>query len=84
MRRLAQALALVVVLYALQALYSSDVEHAVKTLGFFYVPFAVTFRLLLEVRWSRRLLLQAFGRDRGRWRCCSPPSGSSSGRRAGC
>ena len=60
-RRLAQALAVVVVLYALQALYSSDVEHAVKTVGFFYVPFAVMFRLLVEVRWSRRLLLQAFG-----------------------
>ena len=60
-RRLAQALAVVVVLYALQALYSSDVEHAVKTLGFFYVPFAVSFRLLVEVRWSRRLLLQALG-----------------------
>ena len=41
MRRLTQALAVVVVLYALQALYSTDVEHAVKTLGFFYVPFAV-------------------------------------------
>ena len=52
---------MVVVLYALQALYSSDVEHAVKTLGFFYVPFAVSFRLLVEVRWSRRLLLQALG-----------------------
>jgi O-antigen ligase len=61
MRRLAQALAVVVVLYALQAFYSSDVEHAVKTLGFFYVPFAVSFRLLVEVRWSRRLLLQALG-----------------------
>ena len=58
-RRLAQALALVVVVYALQALYSTDVEHAVKTIGFFYVPFAVSFRLLLEVRWTRRLLLQA-------------------------
>jgi hypothetical protein len=58
-RRLAVALAVVVVLYAVQALYSSDVEHAVKTLGFFYVPFAVMLRLLLEVRWSRRLLLQA-------------------------
>ncbi|MEA2319477.1 MAG: hypothetical protein QOD44_3666 [Solirubrobacteraceae bacterium] len=61
MRRLTQALALVVVLYALQALYSTDVEHAVKTLGFFYVPFAVGFRLLVEVRWSRRLLLLALG-----------------------
>jgi putative inorganic carbon (HCO3(-)) transporter len=59
LRRLAQALALVVVVYALQALYSTDVEHAVKTIGFFYVPFAVLFRLLVEVRWTRRLLLQA-------------------------
>jgi O-antigen ligase len=58
-RRLTQALAVVVVLYALQALYSTDIEHAVKTLGFFYVPFAVSLRLLLEVRWSRRLVLQA-------------------------
>ncbi len=56
-----QALALVVVLYALQALYSSDLEHAVKTLGFFYVPFAIAFRLLVDVRWSRRLVLQALG-----------------------
>ena len=38
------ALAIVVVLYALQALYSTDLEHAVKTLGFFYVPFAVADR----------------------------------------
>jgi putative inorganic carbon (HCO3(-)) transporter len=60
-RRLGQALALVVVVYALQALYSSDVEHAVKTIGFFYVPFAVSFRLLVEVQWTRRLLLQALG-----------------------
>ncbi len=60
-RRLTQALAAVVVLYALQALYSRDIEHAVKTLGFFYVPFAVVLRLLLEVRWSRRLLLQVAG-----------------------
>ncbi|MEA2133541.1 MAG: hypothetical protein QOC68_1450 [Solirubrobacteraceae bacterium] len=59
--RLTQALAVVVVLYALQALYSTDIEHAVKTLGFFYVPFSVGLRLLIEVRWSRRLLLQVAG-----------------------
>ena len=58
-RRVMQALAIVVVLYAVQALYSSDLEHAVKTLGFFYVPFAVGMRLLVELRWSRRLVLQA-------------------------
>ena len=58
-RRVCAALAVVVVLYALQALYSTDLEHAVKTLGFFYVPFAVMMRLLVELRWSRRLVLQA-------------------------
>jgi O-antigen ligase len=60
-RRVMQALAIVVVLYALQALYSSDLEHAVKTMGFFYVPFAIAFRLLVEVRWTRRLVMQALG-----------------------
>ena len=58
-RRVMQALAIVVVLYAAQALYSSDLEHAVKTLGFFYVPFAVGMRLLVELRWTRRLVMQA-------------------------
>ena len=60
-RRVMVALAIVVVLYAVQALYSTDLEHAVKTLGFFYVPFAVGMRLLVELRWSRRLVLQVLG-----------------------
>jgi O-antigen ligase len=51
----------VVGLYALQALYSRDLETAVKNVCFFYVPFAVLFRLLAEVRWSRRLLLGCLG-----------------------
>jgi O-antigen ligase len=57
-RRVFVALAIVVVLYALQSLYSPDLEHAVKTLGFFYVPFAVGMRLVADLRWSRRLVLQ--------------------------
>ena len=60
-RRLRIVLAAVLVLYAAQALYSTDAEHAVKNLCFFYVPFALLFRLLLDVRWSARLLLTAFG-----------------------
>ena len=60
-RRLRLALAAILVLYAIQALYSSDAEHAVKNLCFFYVPFALLFRLLLGVRWTSRLLLTAFG-----------------------
>jgi O-antigen ligase len=60
-RHVERALALMIVLYAIQALYSSDLEAAVKNVCFFYVPFAVLFRLLVEVRWSRRLLLAGLG-----------------------
>lgn len=57
-RRLDQVLAGVLVLYALQAVYSSDLEQAVKNICFFYVPFALLYRLLREVAWSRELLLR--------------------------
>ncbi|HEX8083215.1 MAG TPA: O-antigen ligase family protein [Solirubrobacteraceae bacterium] len=60
-RRLRIALAAMLVLYALQTLYSTDTEHAVKNLCFFYIPFALLFRLLLDVRWTARLLVGAFG-----------------------
>jgi putative inorganic carbon (HCO3(-)) transporter len=60
LRRLERALAAVLVLYALQATYSTDLEQAVKNVALFYVPFALLFRLLLDVRWSRRLLLRTF------------------------
>jgi putative inorganic carbon (hco3(-)) transporter len=56
LRRLEHVLAAVLILYALQALYSSDLPQAVENIGFFYVPFALLFVLLLEVRWSSRLL----------------------------
>jgi hypothetical protein len=56
LRRLEVAFAVVLVLYALQSLYSGDLAQAVENAGFFYVPFALLFRLLLDVRWSRRLL----------------------------
>jgi O-antigen ligase len=58
--RLRRALAIMLVLYAAQSLYSTDTEHAVKNLCFFYIPFAVLFRLLLDVQWRPRLLLIAF------------------------
>ena len=54
LRRLQLVLAGVMVLYALQALYSTDVEQAVKNIGFFYVPFAVLFRLLADLEWTAR------------------------------
>ncbi len=59
-RRLRLALALMLVVYAAQALYSDDAEHAVKNLCFFYIPFALLFRLLLDVEWSAALLKRAF------------------------
>ena len=59
-RRLDQVLALVLVLYAVQALYSSDLEHAVKNIGFFYVPFVLLYRLLRQVPWSKELIVRCF------------------------
>jgi O-antigen ligase len=55
-----RALAGVVVLYAVQALYSTDVEAAAKDIGFFYVPFAVLLRLLVDAPWDARLLRVVF------------------------
>jgi putative inorganic carbon (HCO3(-)) transporter len=47
-------------LYALQALYSDDLEQALKNLCLFYVPFAVLFLLLLDTIWTRKLLTASF------------------------
>ncbi|MDX6655598.1 MAG: hypothetical protein QOH62_391 [Solirubrobacteraceae bacterium] len=60
LRRVEVALAIVLVLYAVQSTYSSDINQASVAVCFFYVPFAVLFRLLLDVRWSQRLLRQVF------------------------
>jgi putative inorganic carbon (HCO3(-)) transporter len=57
LRRLQIVLAAVLVLYAIQALYSTDLEQAVKNTCFFYVPFALLFPLLVPLQWSRRLLI---------------------------
>jgi O-antigen ligase len=51
------ALACFVVLYALQSLYSRDFNQALEQIVFFYVPFALLFRLLLDVDWSARLVV---------------------------
>ena len=45
----------VLVLYAAQAAYSSDVDRALEQVAFFYVPFAVLFALLVRVPWTARL-----------------------------
>jgi O-antigen ligase len=49
-------LALYVVLYALQAIYSPAFEKALQQMVFFYVPFALLFCLLRRLRWSSALL----------------------------
>jgi O-antigen ligase len=46
-----------VVLYALQAAYSGDFSKALENVVFFYIPFALLFGLLRQVRWTRELLL---------------------------
>jgi hypothetical protein len=61
LRRVEVALAIVLVLYAAQSAYSSDITEATVTVCCFYVPFAALFRLLLDVPWTNRLLRQVFG-----------------------
>jgi O-antigen ligase len=50
-----------VALYAVQALYSADLAKAAENVGFFYVPFALLFVLLRDVRWTPELLLRCLG-----------------------
>ena len=51
------ALLIAVVLYAIQAAWSVDFETALKNVVFFYVPFALLFRLLAATNWNRRLAI---------------------------
>jgi putative inorganic carbon (hco3(-)) transporter len=59
-RALPWLLAGFLVLYALQSAYSTDLSKATENAAFFLVPFAVLFALLLEVRWTPRLLAGVF------------------------
>jgi len=43
-------------LYALQSAYSSDISKATETAAFFLIPFAALLVLLLDVRWTARLV----------------------------
>jgi O-antigen ligase len=58
--RLEIALLAALALYALQAFYSSDFEQALKNVAFFYVPFALMFKLLTTIQWTRRLVVRCF------------------------
>ncbi|HEU5063151.1 MAG TPA: O-antigen ligase family protein [Solirubrobacterales bacterium] len=53
---LPRVLAGVVLLYAVQALYSDDFSKGLQNVCFFLVPFTVAFGLLRDVRWDARLL----------------------------
>jgi putative inorganic carbon (hco3(-)) transporter len=53
---LAYVLAAIVLLYALQTLYSEDFSKGLQNVCFFFIPFTVAYRLLREVEWDRRLL----------------------------
>ena len=50
-------LAAVVVLYALQTLYSPDFSKSLQNVCFFFVPFSLVYALLREVEWDRKLLV---------------------------
>jgi putative inorganic carbon (HCO3(-)) transporter len=49
-------LALYVVLYAIQSVYSTDFEKALQQMAFFYVPFALMLCLLRRLRWTPTLI----------------------------
>ena len=56
---LIRLLALFVVLYTLQVLYSDDFSKGLQNVCFFLAPFSIVFVLLRELRWDRRLLTTA-------------------------
>jgi len=49
-------LATVVVLYALQTLYSEDFSKGLQNACFFFVPFSLVYGLLRDVTWDKKLL----------------------------
>jgi O-antigen ligase len=53
---LPRVLAAVVVLYALQTLYSDDFSKGLQNACFFLVPFTVAYALLQDLKWDNRLL----------------------------
>jgi O-antigen ligase len=53
---LERLLALTVLLYAVQAVYSPDFETALQHMVFFYAPFSLMFALLRRLEWTPRLL----------------------------
>jgi O-antigen ligase len=53
---LPRILAAVVLLYAIQVLYSEDFSKGLQNVCFFFVPFSLVYGLLRDVTWDRRVL----------------------------
>jgi putative inorganic carbon (HCO3(-)) transporter len=53
---LPRVLAGLVLLYALQVLYSPDFSKGLQNVCFFFVPFSLVYGLLRDVQWDRKLL----------------------------
>jgi hypothetical protein len=53
---LPRVLAGVVLLYAVQTLYSADFSKGLQNVCFFFVPFSLVYGLLRDVPWDRKLL----------------------------
>jgi len=51
-----RVLAAVVLLYAIQVLYSEDFSKGLQSVCFFFVPFSLVYGLLRDVSWDRKLL----------------------------
>ncbi len=51
-----RVLAAVVLLYAIQVLYSEDFSKGLQNVCFFFVPFSLVYGLLRDVTWDRKLL----------------------------
>ena len=49
------ALMIAVLLYSIQAAYSTDFETALKNVAFFYIPFALLLKLITSLEWTARL-----------------------------
>ncbi len=49
-------LALYLVVYGIQAVYSTDFEKALQNVVFFYVPFTLLYCLLVRLEWTRELI----------------------------
>ena len=54
-------LAGVVLLYAIQTLYSPDFSKSLQNVCFFFVPFSLVYALLRDIVWDRRLLTWTLG-----------------------